>query len=156
MTIAFLKISVLACGTTYNAGRMRWTVFVLGLVALSPGIGCEPRGPAVVVYTSVDDVFAKPIFEAFERETGVRIDAVFDAEAVKTTGLFQRLLAERARPRCDLFWSSEPSRTLALEKSGMLEPYASPNALDIPIETVPVAWTVVRSAFAVAAAFGPR
>ncbi len=122
---------------------MRSKVLAVGLVALFPGFGCESRSCAVVVYTSVDDVFAKPIFEAFERETGVRIEAVFDAEATKVTGLYQRLLAERSRPRADLFWSSEPSRTLSLEAAGALEPYVSPNAVDIPAEfkSLSGAWT---------------
>src|SRR5262245_28071239 len=85
-----------------------------GLTAAALG-GCGPEPPSVVVYASVDDVFAKPILADFSRETGVRVDAVYDAEAVKTTGLYHRLLAERSLPRADVFWCSEPSRMLLLE-----------------------------------------
>ena len=95
-------------------------------------LGCGRGGEAVVVYTSVDDIFARPVMEAFERESGIRVEAVYDVEATKTTGLYHRLLAEKARPRADVFWNSEIARTLQLEKAGILTPYASPSSQDIP------------------------
>lgn len=103
----------------------------LGLACLAP-FACSRREEAVTVYTSVDDVFARPVLEGFERETGIRVRAVFDAEAVKTTGLYHRLLAERERPSADVFWSSEPARTVQLAGAGILAPYASPSAAGIP------------------------
>ncbi len=115
-----------------------WTMprSVRSLVWLSLGIlaGChrEETQDGVVVYTSLDDVFSRPLLEAFEKETGVHVKAVFDAEAVKTTGLYHRLLAERERPRADVYWSSEPARTVQLEKAGALAPYLSPSSKDIP------------------------
>jgi iron(III) transport system substrate-binding protein len=42
------------------------------------------------------------------------VRAVYDSEAVKTVGLANRLLAERSRPRCDVFWSNEELRTRQL------------------------------------------
>ena len=53
----------------------------------------------VVVYTSVDDVFARPVAEDFEQATGILVRLVPDTEETKSTGLVNRLLAERARPR---------------------------------------------------------
>src|SRR5256885_12959964 len=38
----------------------------------------------------------------------------YDSEAVKTVGLANRLLAERAHPQCDVFWSNEEMRTRQL------------------------------------------
>src|ERR1035437_1917720 len=40
--------------------------------------------------------------------------AVYDNEAVKTVGLANRLMAERAHPRCGVFWSNEEMRTRQL------------------------------------------
>ena len=39
------------------------------------------RSEEVVVYTSVDDLYAKDIFAAFTKETGIRVLPVFDTEA---------------------------------------------------------------------------
>lgn len=53
-----------------------------------------PSPNQVVVYTSVDQPFSEPILDRFEEETGVRVLAVYDVEAAKTTGLVNRLIAE--------------------------------------------------------------
>ena len=58
--------------------------------------GCSSGGGSVTVYTSQDQVYAEPILEQFEREAGVRVRAVYDSEAVKTVGLVNRLIAEKA------------------------------------------------------------
>ena len=86
----------------------------------------------VVIYTSLDQVFSEPVLQAFEKETGIRVKAVYDVEASKTTGLVNRLIAERPNPRADVFWNSEVGRTLVLKDKGVLTPYVSPSAADIP------------------------
>ncbi len=86
----------------------------------------------VVVYTSVDQVYSEPILKAYEQSTGVRVKAVYDVEAAKTTGLVTRLDAEKARPQADVFWSGEFAQTMGLKERGVLAPYRSPAAADIP------------------------
>lgn len=86
----------------------------------------------VVVYTSVDQMFSQPILQAYEKQTGVKVQAVYDVEAAKTTGLVNRLIAEKNRPRCDVFWNSEIGKTIVLREKGILAPYVSPAAEDIP------------------------
>jgi len=86
----------------------------------------------VVVYTSVDQPYSEPIFEAFEQQTGIHVLAIYDAEAAKTTGLVSRLSAESANPQADVFWSSEIAQTLWLQDEGLLAVYQSPVAEDIP------------------------
>ena len=73
-----------------------------------------PAVQAVVVYCAQDQVYAEPIFADFEKTTGIKVRAVFDSELVKTVGLANRLLAERERPQCDLFWGNEEMRTRQL------------------------------------------
>ncbi len=80
------------------------------LISRSPS---RPEG-SVIVYCAQDQVFAEPIFREFEKETHIRIRAVFDSEAVKTVGLANRLMAERPHPRCDVFWGNEEMRTRLL------------------------------------------
>jgi len=94
------------------------------------GAGAAKR--EVVVYTSLDRFYSEPILKRFTERTGIVVRARYDTEASKTTGLFNRLIAERRRPRCDVFWNSEVLRTVALKRLGLLEPYDSPNARDIP------------------------
>ncbi|AEG02512.1 extracellular solute-binding protein [Methylomonas methanica] len=86
----------------------------------------------VVVYTSLDQVFSEPVLQAFERRTGIKVKAVYDVEASKTTGLVNRLIAEKSHPNADVFWNSEIGRTLILKRMGVLSPYVSPSSTAIP------------------------
>ena len=95
---------------------------------------CRPAGERehVVVYTSVDQLFSEPVLQRFEQETGISVEAVFDVEATKTTGLVNRLIAGKERPLADVFWNGEFAQTILLQKEGVLAIYQSPNAADIP------------------------
>lgn len=83
------------------------------------------------MYASVDEIYAKTIFEAFRRETGIRVRAVFDTEEAKALGLANRIAAERGRPGADVFWSGEAVRTARLAGMGLLEAWRAPSAEDI-------------------------
>jgi len=89
---------------------------------------------AVTIYVSTDRIFSEPILRGYERKTGVRVNAVYDTEEAKSTGLANRLLAEKGNPQADVFWSNEPVRTLILKSRGVLSPYKSPDAAGIPSE----------------------
>jgi len=86
----------------------------------------------VTIYVSTDRVFSEPVLHAFEQSSGIRVNAVYDTEETKSTGLANRLIAERERAQADVFWSNEPVRTLVLKTRGVLAPYQSPSARDIP------------------------
>ncbi len=86
----------------------------------------------VVLYCSVDEVYARPIINALEQKTGLRIRALFDVEAAKTAGLATRLRAEKNSPRADVFWSSATLQTLLLSNENLLENYAPPTAQNLP------------------------
>jgi iron(III) transport system substrate-binding protein len=73
----------------------------------------------VIIYAAQDQVYAETILNEFEQTTGIRVRAVYDSEAVKTVGLANRLLAERARPQCDVFWGNEELRTRQLSALGV-------------------------------------
>ncbi len=109
-------------------------------LALILGIGitgCKPQSVSptaseVVVYCSVDAAFAEPILAEFEKRTGIKTHRVFDTEAGKTTGLVNKLLAERNRPRADVWWSGETFGTMQLAAAEVFLPYSSEAASDIP------------------------
>lgn len=92
----------------------------------------EDRSSSVVVYTSVDQVYSEPVFKSFEEKTGIQVLPVYDVEAAKTTGLVNRLIAEKDRPQADVFWNGEFAQTILLKERGVLASYQSPNATDIP------------------------
>jgi iron(III) transport system substrate-binding protein len=96
----------------------------------------ETAARSVTVYVSTDRVFSEPVLQEYERRSGVRVKPVYDTEETKSTGLANRLLAERNRPQADVFWSNEPVRTLVLKSRGLLAPYRSPSAQGIPAALV--------------------
>jgi iron(III) transport system substrate-binding protein len=103
------------------------------LVALVALVGCKPGGApsnTVVVYTSVDDVFARPVCEQFQKRTGIEVKLVPDTEETKSTGLLNRLIAEKSRPQADVFWSGDPVRAAVLKAKGISEPFKPANPAD--------------------------
>ena len=96
------------------------------------GTSANDASKEVTIYVSTDRVFSEPILRAYQEKTGVRVNAVYDTEETKSTGLANKLLAEKNRPQADVFWSNEPVRTLVLKRNGVLAPYKSPNAEGIP------------------------
>jgi iron(III) transport system substrate-binding protein len=98
---------------------------------MSAPAACQRRSE-VVVYTSVDQIVAAPILADFEKQSGVRVRAVFDTEETKSTGVLNRLLAEGSHPQADVFWSGDPVRPFLLVRRGFVEAYISPNAAGIP------------------------
>jgi iron(III) transport system substrate-binding protein len=88
--------------------------------------------PQVVVYTALDEDFSRPVFELFTRQTGIKVLGKFDTESTKTVGLTQAILAEAARPRCDLFWNNEIVNTLRLERAELLAGYPTTAAATFP------------------------
>ncbi len=92
---------------------------------------CREKASEVVVYTSVDQVFSEPVLRKFEKETGIRVKPVFDTEETKSTGVLNRLIAEKNNPQCDVFWSGDPMRADVLKQKGITAAYKSPAAAGI-------------------------
>lgn len=123
------------------ASRIVWVLFLAFLTLALTSCSLVQRGqPSVVVYTSVDQNFAEPILREFEAETGIQVLPVYDVEAAKTTGLVNRLIAEKDNPQADVFWSGEFAQTILLQDEGVLTPYHSPKADDIPATFVDPAY----------------
>ena len=95
--------------------------------------GCSAtRSNTVTVYVSEDQVFSEPILRDFERETGVKVNAVFDTEEAKSTGVMNRLLAEKNNPQADVYWANEPVRADVLKRQGISALYKPIAAAEIP------------------------
>jgi len=121
----------------------RSAVTVAGLLAalcgacdrgLSGSSSAPSASRPVVLYCSADEQFARPLLAEFTSRTGIQVRPVFDTEAGKTTGLIERLRAERRRPIADVWWSSEIYGTLLLAGDGLLVPFDPATASDIPTQ----------------------
>lgn len=76
-------------------------------------------------------MFSEPVLKDFERETGIEVKAVYDTEETKSTGVMNRLIAEKNNLQADVYWANEPIRAEVLKQRGIAEPYFSPNAKEI-------------------------
>lgn len=94
--------------------------------------GAAPDANEVVVYTALDKIYSEPILLEFEKQTGIKVKAVYDVESMKTVGLKNRIIAEQNAPNCDVFWSNEVLTTMQLHQLGLLQPHLSLSASDIP------------------------
>ncbi len=118
----------------YFSARLIACATLLALAAGCSGSATESSAGHVVVYTSVDQVFAEVICEEFEKETGIRVDLLPDTEETKGTGLHNRLIEEKERPRADVFWSGDPVRAADLKGQGVSAAYRSAEADGLPGE----------------------
>lgn len=102
--------------------KLRFFLMLFAFMALAAGAlsSCSNQ-ESLVVYVSVDQVIAQPVLDGFEREYKIKVKPVFDVEATKTTGLTNRLIAEAASPKADVFWSGEAAQTEMLKRKKVLE-----------------------------------
>ncbi|MEK7483966.1 MAG: extracellular solute-binding protein, partial [Planctomycetota bacterium] len=95
--------------------------FFFGLISCHQ----QPEMPVVVVYTSHDRIYSLPIFQLFEKKTGIRVLADYDTEANKSVGMVTKLINEKDYPKCDIYWNNQVERTIQLKKKGVLAPLSS-------------------------------
>jgi len=114
-------------------------VFCAVVASSASLLGCERAGESkevgdavsgapqreVVVYVSADESIARPILDAFTKETGIAVRARFDGENAKTTALAAMITTEHDAPRADVFWSSECFAAAQLGRAGMIAPWRS-------------------------------
>ena len=104
---------------------------IIAILVITITISCNNNSNVVVVYTTVDQIFSEPVLKEFENKTGIIVKAVYDTEETKSTGVLNRIIAEKENPQCDVFWSGDPVRTIVLKNKGLTLPYQSAIAHDI-------------------------
>ena len=112
-----------------------WPLITVAIfVLVGAAGGCEKNSGSkgrVVLYTSVDEPYARGIVQEFQKQTGIEVVLQTDTEASKSVGLAERLRAEKANPQADVWWGNEPFHTVALAKEGLLAEHESPAAGEI-------------------------
>ncbi len=113
--------------------RSSWSVLALVLVAGAVVIPSLFRQPAsLTVYCAHDAIFADDIIRLFEKRSGIAVEVRYDEEANKSLGLTNLLIAEKDRPRCDVFWNNQTLGTIRLMDHGVLAPFKGTGYERIP------------------------
>ncbi|MDA1230179.1 MAG: extracellular solute-binding protein [Planctomycetota bacterium] len=97
-------------------------IFVLGIAIVVPSLlnRTAPSDKTLVLYCAHDSVFADSVIRQFEAQSGIIVQVRYDEETNKSLGLTNLLIAERAQPRCDVFWNNQTLGTIRLKQEGLL------------------------------------
>lgn len=106
-----------------DAHQSKMSLFiVLGLGLLVLGWKTTTNSK-LTIYCAHDSVFAEAVLREFEYREGIPIEVKYDTEATKSLGLIERIIREKDRPQCDVFWNNELLGTLDLAQRGLLAPH---------------------------------
>ena len=94
---------------------------------------------SLIVYSARKEELLRPAAEAFQRETGIKV-TLFTGKAGE---LARRIEIERTNPKGDLFLGTTAGVAELLRRKGLLEPYSSPSARELPDEFRAPDWTWV-------------
>jgi iron(III) transport system substrate-binding protein len=111
--------------------RRSFLGYAVGIVP-ALALGCRTGSNRVVLYCAQDREFAESILAEFTKSTGLDVAPKYDTEADKSVSLYEELVREKARPRCDVHWNNEILATIRLRRQGLLEAYPSPSAGPYP------------------------
>lgn len=117
-----------------NLFASKLLIVLLVLVCAS---GCiAEKENEVIVYAALDREFSEPILNDVGAELKLSVLPRYDVESNKTVGLANAIIAEKSRPRCDVFWNNEILHTLRLQEAGLLEAWICEPAKRYPSEFV--------------------
>ncbi len=94
---------------------------VTGVVAAGSAMPAAAQGE-VTVYCSVQEEWCRPMMQAFERKTGIKVSMTR-----KSSGEFYaQIKAEAANPRGDVWWGGTGDPHVQAAEENLTEPYKSP------------------------------
>ena len=103
---------------------------ILGFTALAAAAIASPNQAAsqeVVVYCGVQEEWCRPMMQAFERKTGIKV-----LMTRKSAGeIYAQLKAEASNPRADIWWGGTGDPHLQAGEEGLTETYKSPLMADL-------------------------
>lgn len=114
-----------------SSWRRGWALpmFAVAAALVVPTGGCRRSsaegGDAqrrVVLYSGTDREVAQDLIDAFERKTGIHVDAKFDTESAKAVGLVQEIRQEKDHPQADVLWGGGSFFQTLLANDGCLAP----------------------------------
>jgi iron(III) transport system substrate-binding protein len=110
------------------------------LAALLLLVGCpsgkdkdgKPAGEGLVLYSAGNEIFSQHIIDEFKKETGIVVKKAGDTEVTRGVFLRTRIIKEKDNVQADVYWNNELANTIVLQQEGLLAPYKSPSASEIP------------------------
>ena len=94
----------------------------LGLAAIAFTAQPAQAQGELVVYCSVQEEWCRPMMQAFERATGIRVSMTRRSSGET----FAQIKAEAANPRGDIWWGGTGDPHLQAAEERLTEPYQSP------------------------------
>src|SRR3954453_21344492 len=95
-----------------------FAVMALGTLASQPARAAEE----LVVYCSVQEEWCRPMVDAFEKATGIKVSMTR-----KSSGeTYAQVKAEAANPRGDIWWGGTGDPHMQAAEEGLTEEYKSP------------------------------
>ena len=112
--------------------RVLVIISLLAIVTVMVGKtqGAEPKG-RVVLYTSVDEPYARPIVREFERRTGIEVVLKTDTEASKSVGLAEARAGGEGQSAGGCVVEQRAVSYGGAGREGLLVSYKSPSAGDV-------------------------
>lgn len=108
------------------------SVFMAGTVLAGCGTkeeaGADTKGLKLTIYSGLmEDHMVKAVAE-FEKETGIKTEAV----RMSSGEILTRIKAEKENPKASVWFGGPADGFIQAAQDGVIEPYVSPNAKDIP------------------------
>ncbi len=101
---------------------------VLALLMVTSLMAAAHADGRLTVYTAYQEEEAQMVFNAFEKETGIKVDYV----RLSAGELYARVQAEAANPQASIWFGTSVDTLSAAGEAGYLEPYTSPVEAEIP------------------------
>lgn len=99
-------------------------VLALGLAGTTAARAADP----VNVYTIWPENYARPMFQEFEKQTGIKVNFL----RFSSGEALARVIAEKNNPRVDVLFGGPVETFAAGIKEGIFEPYKSPSFAKLP------------------------
>ena len=99
----------------------------LGLGAAVPS---EADAAEVVVYSARKEELIRPALDAFQKDTGIKVTLL----SGKAGDLARRIEVEKGDPKGDVFLGTTAGMAELLRRKGLLAPYFSASAQEVPEE----------------------
>jgi iron(III) transport system substrate-binding protein len=109
----------------------RWVRTIVALPLLALALGASTPSVAadtVNVYSIWPENWARPMFEEFEKATGVKVNFV----RFSSGEALARVIAEKTNPRVDVLFGGPVETFAAGINEGLFEPYKSPSFARLP------------------------
>jgi iron(III) transport system substrate-binding protein len=129
------------------SNAVRWLALLLVVGAGAAWLLWPRPGSDVTLYCGVDQDQSRPVADAFEKATGLKVSYQGETEASRSLGLPGRLAAEKDHPVADVFWANEVMNVVVLRDRGVLAPLPAGVA-----ERFPPAWRDAKGSYVAFAA----